>query len=341
MASDSERPLRSWIRWLIVGIWISTALAVYIATRLHPTTTVNLLLHTRKISFKTNSHELLGQNDAEQLLISGVSSLQIQFMRPQKIKIGDTWVQTTSLEAEGDAFTSCTLYRVRSRGFEVKEPAVITFEIEDISKASAFTLKSHGSLNDSLSSLPDESGLPSGIECIGLQVNGGLANTFEEHFSPDGGDTIFLSTTADTRFDMSMTKLTEIGDTQIPILGEVRLSEILPGASEEKSVLLQPDPEITFEDVNRKVTSNAGDLLIIVPKGGFYLRQFTIKNGIQLSLHGTVRDVRAGAGANDLSTLMPSAFERLNNSGRIFGAIPAIAGLLIGILEKMGVLGKK
>jgi hypothetical protein len=66
-----------------------------------------------------------------------------------------------------------------------------------------------------------------------------------------------------------------------------------------------------------------------------------VKSGIQLSLHGSIRQLLAGAGANDLATLMPSSFDHLSNISRIYGTIPAIAGLLLGILERIGALGKK
>jgi hypothetical protein len=336
-----KKTLRPWIAWLIVGVWAGTALAVLIATRIHPATTVNLSLHTRKISFRTNASQILGQSDEEQLLVSGVSSLQIQFTRPQSIQAGSKPLEATSLDAQGDSLTSCSFYLVRSRGFEVGAPAVITLEVLDASRATSFSLKSHGALNDSLSSLPSEKGLQPGFECSGLHIQGGPPVDVESHFSPGGGDTIFLATSADTRLDFSVSGHSGISDTQIPVSGEIRFSEIEPGESEEKSVLLPPAPEITFEDVNKKVTPDPADLLVVVPKGGFYLRQFTVKDGIQLSLHGRVSQLLAGAGANDLATLMPSAFDRLSNSARIYAAIPAIVGLILGILEKIGVLGKK
>ena len=158
---------------------------------------------------------------------------------------------------------------------------------------------------------------------------------------PWWGGTVFLSTTLDSRFDLSPIQASQISDTQIPILSEVRFSDIPPGSSEEKSVLLPPNPQVAFEQVKSSVTFDPADLLVVIPGQRFYLREMIVKNGIELSLHGIVRDVRAGAGPQDLDTLMPSAFDRLSYSARLFGAIPAIAGLLLGILEKMGALGRK
>ena len=190
-------------------------------------------------------------------------------------------------------------------------------------------------------SLPTNRGLAPGIECRGVHVNEGPPQSLDGTLSPNGGDSIFISTSSDTRFDFTLAGNSGVRDTQIPVLGQLRFSEIDPRTSEEKSVLLTPGPEIVFEKVEKKVTVNPGDLLIVDPKDHFYLRQFTIKDGIQVSLHGVVRDVRAGAGANDLSTLLPSTFDRLDSVKRIYGAIPALVALLLGVLDKMGALTKK
>ena len=158
---------------------------------------------------------------------------------------------------------------------------------------------------------------------------------------PEGGDALFVATAVDSRLDFSLEGHSGLSDTQIAILDELRFSEIDPGTSEEKSVLLKPGPEITFEKTNKKVIVDPGDLLVVQPGKAFYLRQFTVKNGIQLSLHGEVRDIRGGAGSRDLATLMPSALDQADQSTRIFGAIVALAGFVFGVLEKMGLLGKK
>jgi len=42
-----------------------------------------------------------------------------------------------------------------------------------------------------------------------------------------------------------------------------------------------------------------------------------------------------------MATLMPSAFDQAGRAARILGAIASIVGLLLGILERMGLLGKR
>jgi hypothetical protein len=114
-----------------------------------------------------------------------------------------------------------------------------------------------------------------------------------------------------------------------------------PRTSEEKSVLLNPPPHISFEKLDKKVTLDDADLLVVLPKRDFYLRQFTVKDGIHLSFHGVVADVRAGAGANDLETLMPSFFDHIDNLKRIYGVIPVLVTLILGVMEKMRGPSKK
>jgi hypothetical protein len=341
MATEPEKTFRPWVAVLIGSVWIATALGVWIATRIHPPTAANVSVNTRKISFLTNASHILGPSNEEQLLVSGVASLQIQFNSAQTVRIAGSPMHLGSLQADGGAQAVCSFYQVRSGGFEVRESAVITFEVIDVSKAKSFSLKSHGLMNDNLSTRPGESGLQPGFECRGIRVNGGEAGEVEGSFSPAGGDSIYLATSPDARLDFSLVGHADVSDTQIPVLNELRFSEIDARTSEEKSVLLKPAPEVFFEKVKQKVTLDPADLLVVVPKNNFYLRQFTVEDGVHVSLRGVVREIRSGAGAKGLTTLMPSAFDHMDNAARIYGVIPALAGLVLGILEKMGLLGKK
>lgn len=341
MATEQEKTFRPWVAWIIGGVWIATALGIWIATRVHPSTTANLSVNTRKISFLTNASHILGPSNEEQLLVAGVGSLQIQFNRAQIVSIDGSPKQLASLQAEGDSHSVCSFYQVRSGGFEVRGSAVITIEVVDVSKDRAFSLKSHGLMNDNLTSRPGQAGLQPGFECRGMRVNGRQTVEVEGSLSPAGGDSIYLATSPDARLDFSLAGHADVSDTQIPVLNELRFSEIDPRTSEEKSVLLKPPPEVFFEKVKQKAMLDPADLLIVVPNDNFYLRQFTVEDGVHVSLHGLVREIRSGAGAKGLTTLMPSAFDHLDNAARIYGAIPALVGLVLGILEKMGLLVKR
>jgi hypothetical protein len=340
-----QKPLRRWLAWTIGGVWVATALAVLIATRIHPSTTANVSLSLREISFRTNASRILGPSDEEQLLISGVGSLQIQLNTPQTIQTGGPPVEATSLQIDGEPSASCTLYQVHSSGFDLTGPAIITLGVPSIAATRSFNLKVHGPFRGNLTSRSGEHDLKPGLECTRVHVNGGPPGNMTVSFSPQGGDSIFFAT-SDAQLTFDLTPQSEIGDTQIPILKEIRFSHIDAHTSEEKTVLLKPPAgyknEVSFEKLNKSVTINDADLLVVVPKkNDFYLRQFTVKDGVQVSLHGIVRDVRTGAGVTDLATLMPSSFDHLDNVKRIYGVVPALVAFILGILEKMGGLPER
>jgi hypothetical protein len=160
---------------------------------------------------------------------------------------------------------------------------------------------------------------------------------------PSAGDSIYFYTTPDSRLDFRSMQHSDLQDTQIRVINELRFSHVDAGPSpEEKTVLLDAPSgrrnEVSFEGLDKTVGLNDADLLEIVPQSEFYVRQFTVKNGIQLSLHGEVSNVRLGAGSSDLQNSMPSLFDHLSQQKRFYGVIPGIVALILGILEKVKVL---
>lgn len=340
MSTGPEKPFRSWIGWTIGGIWILTALAVFIATRMHPATAANVLLSVREFSFRTNATSILGPSNQEQLLVSGVGSLRIEFTSPQLINVSGKSVHATALIVEGESSASCSFYLVRSGSLALGAPSTITLGAANAEGGRSFSMKVHGPLSGDLTSRPSEGNLKPGFECKRVRVNGAPAGDVEGAFSSQGGDSISFAT-SDARLDFVLAAQSEIGDTQIPVLGELHFFTVDPRTSEVKTVLLPGQNEVTFERLDKKVTINEGDLLVVTPEDNFYLRKFTVKDGIQLSLHGVARDVRAGAGVGDMQTRMPSAFDHLDNAKRIYGVIPALVTLILGVLEGLGLLRKK
>ncbi len=336
-----QKPIRRWLAWTIRGVWIATILAVLIATHTHPATTAKVSLSVKEISFRTNASRILEPSDEEQLLVSGVGSLQIQLTSAQRVASGGSSFQATSIQIEGEPFASCTFYRVRSGGLDLNGPSIITLGVPSTAGTKSFSLKVHGSLSGHLTSRPGEAGLRPGFECTRVHVNGSPVGSVTASFSPQGGDSIFLATSSDAQLSFDLTAQPEIRDTQIPILDEVHFSHIDPRTSQEKTVLLKNKNEVSFEKLGKTVTLDEADLLVVAPKNEFNLSQFTVKDGIHLSMHGVARDVRAGAGASDLATLMPSSLDHLDNIKRIYGVVPAIVALILGILEKMGLLPEK
>jgi hypothetical protein len=129
-------------------------------------------------------------------------------------------------------------------------------------------------------------------------------------------------------------------------VGNIRLAHIDPShPGQEKTVLLAPmsgqSNEILFERLSRTVRVDESDLLLIRPGPYFYIRRFSVDNGIRLSLHGSVHDVSMGAGPDDMRTVMPTLFDQLDNKSRVFAVVPAIVVVLLGILEKLGILRRE
>ncbi len=336
-----QKPIRRWLAWTIGGVWSATVLAVLIANHTHPATTAKVSISVKEFSFRTNASHILGPSDEQQLLVSGVGSLQIQLNSAQTVTTGGAPFQATSIQIEGEPFASCTFYRVRSGGLDLSGPSIITFAVPSPAGTKSFSLKVHGSLSGHLTSRPGEAGLRPGFECTRVHANGSPVGSVAASFSPQGGDSIFFATSSDAQLSFDLTAQTEIGDTQIPILDEVRFSHIDPRTLAEKTVLLKNKNEASFEKVGKSVTLDEADLLVVNPKNEFYLSQFSVGDGIHLSMHGVARDVRAGAGTSDLATLMPTWFDHLDSTKRTYGVVPSIVALILGILEKMGLLPGK
>jgi hypothetical protein len=342
---QSTTKARRWVAWMIAGVWVATAFGVWVCTRIHPSTTANVSVRVRQISFATSARKVLGPSNNEQLLVSGLQTLRIQFNAPRTVTIDRLPKQTTVLELDGDASAACSFYQIRSSGLDLSEDSRITLGATTARSQRSFHVNVHGPLSVDLTSGPTEPGLTPSFSCTRMHVQGGPPQDVEASLAPEGGESIFFSTSHDTRLDFDLTHESEIGDTQVPILNEIRFSEIDPRTSEEKTVLLKAAPgyknEVSFEKLGATVTLDDADLLVVLPKDDFYLRQFTVKDGIQLSMHGVVRDIRVGAGTSDLESRMPSLFDALDNQKRVLGLIPALVALILGVLEKMGGLTQK
>jgi hypothetical protein len=335
-----EKLTRRSLAWIIGGIWIVTFLALFITRQIHPATTAKVSVSVKEISFRTNASNILGPSDEEQLLVSGVGLLDIQLNNEHIGTTGGPSFQPGLPQIKGDPSASCTFYRVHSSGLNLTVPSIITIGVPSGAGTGSFSLKVHGSLRGQLTSRPGEPGLQSGFECT--RVKGAPAGNVTRTFSPHGGDSISFITSPDAHLTFDLTAGNQIGDTQIPILDEVRFSHIDPRTSQEKTVLLKNKNEVAFDKVGKSVALGEADLLVVVPKkNDFYVSQFTVADGIHLSMEGMARDVRAGAGATALETLMPSWWEHLDTAKRIYGGVPGLVATILLILGKMGLLPEK
>jgi hypothetical protein len=343
---NATKSPRRWLPWTIAGVWIGTALAGVIATRVHPPTVIAASLNVRRLSFRTNADRILGPGNEEQLLVSGVRLLQIHMNKSQSVDIGGSKQQASELQIVGEPFASCSFYQVRSDGFDLNGDSVLTMGWDQAAgerpaNASSFSFNVHGSLKGSLTSQAAAGALVPGFTCTRVRVNGGLPGEVESKLSPQGGDSISLTTFTDSRLDFDLAPQTDIGDTQIPILGEIRFWQVEPGTEDTKTVLLAGENKVAFENVHESFTLDEADLLLIVPKSDFYLRRFVVKDGIHLSLHGVVKEVRAGPGAGALETHMPSLFDHVDNTKRFWAVILVVVSTVIGFLDRVRWLANK
>jgi hypothetical protein len=342
--------MRRTVGLAVVACFLLPAIAVLFAARMHPTTTANITLSTQKLAFVTDTRRILSPDDNEQLIVTGIDLLELPSAQGTPIVVDGKRITISTLKISGEPGTSCRFYRVRSSAFELSGPAMITLEASARSSkaghAAWFSLKSHGAMKATITSRQQAGSSRPEFACDRVHVNGGpLVDTIEATLTVGGGDLMLLNTSSDCRLDFQVAPNSEIGDSQIPIRSELRFSEIDPDTADEKAVLLRPPSgstnEVLFDDVDRKVALDDADLLVVSPDKHFYLRHFRIKDGIQVSMHGVVRDVQVGAGPDAMESHMPSLFDHMDTEKRLWLAVPAIAGTFLGFLEKMGLLRSK
>lgn len=111
---------------------------------------------------------------------------------------------------------------------------------------------------------------------------------------------------------------------------------------QEKTVLVSPPAgqknAITFDALDRTLDIPDADLLLIRPQSNFYLKRIDAKDSIEANFNGNVQDIQLGAGPSDLKSVMPSLFDHLSAQKKIYGVVPGIVALILGILEKMKLL---
>jgi hypothetical protein len=340
---SNEQSPHNWFGWLIAGTWVAIILAGVITSSIHPSTAVNASLNSRRISFQTSANRILGASNEKQLLVSGVRSLQIHLNSAQLVQTSRTAWQASQLDIVGERYASCSFYRVRSDGFDLKESPTLIMEWEADAgpKAKSFSLSAHGFLTGILTSQAAIPGHVPGFTCTQVHINGGPAGDVRVRLSPQGGDSILLATASDARFDFDLSPDSTIGDTQIPILGDLRFWDVEPGSGDTKTVLLGTANKIVFERVNQSFILNEADLLFLVPQKDFYLRRFAISDGIHLSLHGIVREAKSGAGASALESLMPSLFDHIDSKKRFWSLIAVVAMTIVGLIDRAGFFKSK
>lgn len=306
----------------------------------HRATAASVELRVREVSFTTNAPRLLEPITAKQFLITGVSRLEVQGARFEiTVRSGtEKHIVTEGFAVDGDDASSCAFYSVRASPLHLDEASTITLTWQDSGRA--FGIGSQRPLSGVLSF--EASGGAPGFTCTGMNVNGTRVGV--EARVHDSGATAYYSTAPDTRVDLRDPS-SNARDTQIEVLEPIVFSQVTPGSKpQEKTVLLRGSKlrpnQIVFDDPKQTIQVDDDDIVRITPAHDFYLRSFLIAEGINLDFHGWLRDVSIGAGPGDLRSCMPSLFEQLTARNKLLGIIPSIAALLLGLLEKMGVIRK-
>jgi hypothetical protein len=343
LVGNANQQMRNWVAWTIVSIWAGTALGVFVAAECHPATTINGSLTVSELPVLTNASRILAATDDVQLAVSGVSAVEIEGQKIQVSQNGEAMAEKGAVSLRGDAGSTCTFSSVHSDGLRLSGASAVRFVSRVDDEPSAFAIESHGEITGNLTS---QAGTISGFVCTQVTLAGeGKKLTLEGRFAPEGGDSVLFSSWKDTTISLHPTTTLGIRNTQIPILGEIRLSKVDRDSLEEKSVLASPDSgsdnKVIFERLEKTIKFDPADMLVIKPAKYFYVREFVLaKNGLRVSFHGVAEDVIAGAGPEDLHSRMPSLLDQLVHEKEIFGLVPAIVAVLIGILEKIGALPK-
>ena len=176
-----------------------------------------------------------------------------------------------------------------------------------------------------------------------VTLDGSDVDRVEGVFSAGGSDSITFSTDLDGRLDFRGVTDEVVQDSRLQITAPVRFWQIGAQAdSKEESVLIHPSNgrmnEVSFTALGKSVPLNLGDLLLIAPTDAFYVRRFESLAGIQLDLHGVVRDVKVGIAPADLKTQMPSYFDGLDRLLKAFTPITVLVSLattLVGLWQKI------
>jgi hypothetical protein len=333
--------VRSWLAWIIAAIWIFTSVGVLIASHVHPESEARATLNVSEISFSTDASRLFGPTQDREIVVSGIASVEIQGAGIRLSRRNATRETFEKVSLRGDRKSTCVFYNVRGGGLFLSRPSRIALIWNRTSSTLPLGVESASVASMTLTSQPGKSGLTCTRVHFGESQETGTLNAV---FSEGGGDSISLLTSEDSRVDLGPSSGSQIQATQIPILSTVRFTHVDPRGTKEESVLLSGSSssdvnQIAFLSTSKTVNMDA-DLFVIRPRGGFYIKSISVTNGIHLILEGPVLDAQKGPGGSALSSVMPTALDRLLNEKGAFALVPSLVALIVGLLEKMGVIPK-
>jgi hypothetical protein len=334
--------MRGWIRWTIIAVWVITAAVVLVLTQLQLPVTSSISVRTREISLGVNPALLLSASEESQISISGPAKFAL-------VTSGPNGAQTLDVDAH-TAASSCTFYLVHTDSLSLVDvPAGssgeerITLLWPENADESTFAVRMSQHVAGTLAAAHGAGGHSSFV-CSGVTSSVAGEDTLSGNLADDDGSS--FRTRGASQIIEHQIPGSPLESTNLHVADKVWVAhfDTLP-AKHAIATLLKPLPnrknQVLFDGLGKNVEFNVADIIEVTPGDHFDIRSVIAKNGIQIELHGTVKDLRVGAGSDDLVSCMPSIFDLLDAKKRIIGVIPGIVATIIGILESLGFLPRR
>jgi len=344
--STGETRVRPWVKWIVGGTWLVTAIVVLFLSQAHLPTSATITLHTREVSLGTDVTAMLNSADQTQLTVSGPA--QFKIIMASGTNDGPAKEDAEIIEAP-NAASSCSFYRVHAEPLHLvdtdrEKPGDerITLLWPQHSDADLIALRVRQNIRGSLTGNA-ESGRPTSFLCSGIAPSASRGDIFQG--TPSGDAETTFQTMGDAQI-IFHEESPESLEGNMAVTGPVRIEHVDPidGGQTIATLLDPPSPgknQIVFDYFARTVSLDKTDIVEITPGKDLYVTSLIVNNGIGLQMHGTVKDIRVGSGTNNLHSCMPSVFDLLTSKQRVFGAIPSAVAFILGIFEAMGMLPKK
>jgi hypothetical protein len=341
VTEEKEPKVRPWVRWVTALVWLLTAATVLVLSLMHLPATATVTVLVREVSFVTDSSSLFDSADQDRFSISG--PFDITLSGPPAVNSNGHAVSSVEVHGPSTA-ASCAFYNVRTSPLRLLGDTGILLLWPKNADPNSLIIRLRGRAAGDLSPNGSASAASS-YSCSGVEQTATTLGEMNGVLSDEFGTTFGTSGDAQLSFRRKSSQI--VSDSQIRVSGPLQIAHIDPAhPGQEKGSLLDPYSkksrnQVTFDDSSRNVEFNSKDLIVIDPGSDFYIRSLSADHGIQLELHGTVRNILTGAGSKDYKSCMPSVFDTLDSKKRIYGAIPGAVTFILTLLETLGLLPRK
>lgn len=303
---EEEKIVRRWVRWTIITVWLVTAVAVAILCQTHTSAIATVTMHVREIHFRTDPWGMLDAADQKQFTIAGPARLSIAAAATGDARSGAGRPKEVAVDAP-TAASSCSFYLVRTGPLSLAKDSGIALPWPKNADADSFSIRIQEPVSGSINTRHSGDNTSSFL-CSGIYVSGNASDTIEGDLSESSNSS--FATRGDAQLSYHEVSSGSL-EGNVRVTGEIRVGHVDPAdAGEETSALVEALPgeknEIVFDDFSPPIALNTSDLIEIVPGRDLYLRRLKVKNGIETEFHGTVRELRVGAGTRNFRSRMPS-----------------------------------